>query len=218
MVHAVFAHAYFFLIPLAILEGPLLAIACGVAAGTGALNPFIAYGILIGGDLGPDLMYYSIGRWGATLPFVRRFASRIEAIRENFLSLEQLWHKHPLATMASAKLSYLVSPAFIVSVGLSGMRVRRFVFYSLVVSTLYLGALAGLGYSFGKAYGFFHLSLASAGIYLAIPGVTILCSLGYVTVLMRRRLRPQAAQHSNLIRQHHSRSHIKHGHSRRRRR
>lgn len=216
MLHAVFSHAYFFLIPLAILEGPLLAIVCGIAAGLGALNPFVAYGILIGGDLGPDLMYYSIGRWGATLPFVRRYASRIRAIRKTFLSLEQLWHTHPLATMASAKLSYLVSPALIVSAGLSGMPLNRFVFFSLIVSTLYLGALAALGYGFAKAYGFFHLSLAAAGIYLVIPGVAILCGLGYATVRIRRRLRPQAAQHSNLIRRprrRRARSQAKHRHS-----
>ena len=115
MLHVVFSHAYFVLIPLALLEGPLLSIVCGAAAGMGALNPFIAYGILVGGDLGPDLMYYAIGRWGATMPFVRRYASRIQAIRDNFLSLEQLWRTHPLATMASAKLSYLLSPALIVS-------------------------------------------------------------------------------------------------------
>jgi membrane protein DedA with SNARE-associated domain len=199
MIHAIFSHAYFFLVPLAILEGPLLAIACGVAAGLGVLNPFIAYGILIGGDLGPDLMYYSIGRWGATLPFVRRYASRIKAVRENFLSLERLWNTHPLATMASAKLSYLVSPALIVSVGLSGMPLRRFVLCSLTVSMLFLSALSALGYGFGKIYGVFHLSLASAGIYLAIPGLAILCGLGYATVLMRRRLHRQAMQHSNLI-------------------
>ncbi len=78
MLHDVFSHAYFLLIPMAILEGPLLSIVCGVAAGLGALNPFIAYGILIGGDIGPDLMYYAIGRWGSTLPFARRYASRIE--------------------------------------------------------------------------------------------------------------------------------------------
>jgi membrane-associated protein len=200
MLHLVFSHAYLFLIPLAILEGPLLAIACGVAAGLGALNPFIAYGILIAGDLGPDLMYYTIGRWGATLPFVRRYASRIKAVRENFLSLEQLWHTHPLATMATAKLSYLVSPALIVSVGLSGMPLKRFVFCSLVVSTLYLGALAAIGYGFAKAYGYFHLSLASAGVYLAIPGVAILCGLACMMYRMHRRLRPrEAAQHSHLI-------------------
>lgn len=218
MLHAIFSHAYYFLIPLAILEGPLLAIACGVAAGVGALNPFIAYLILIGGDLGPDLMYYSIGRWGATLPFVRRYASRIKAIRDNFLSLERLWDTHPLATMASAKLSYLVSPALIVSVGLSGMPLRRFVVCSLTVSTVFLGALLGLGYGFGKMYGAFHLSLASAGIYLALPGVAILGGLGYVTVLMRRRMQPQAAEHSHLIKPRRSRgSHApaKRGHSHR---
>jgi membrane protein DedA with SNARE-associated domain len=70
-------------------------------------------------------MYYTIGRWGSTMPIVRRYASRIQAIRDNFLSLEQLWHTHPLATMASTKLSCLLSPALIVSAGLSGMPLRR---------------------------------------------------------------------------------------------
>ncbi|MGH6674483.1 MAG: DedA family protein [Xanthobacteraceae bacterium] len=202
MLHLVFSHAYLFLIPLALLEGPLLAIVCGVAAGLGALNPFIAYGILIGGDLGPDLMYYGLGRWGATLPFVRRYASRINAIRENFLSLEELWRTHPLATMAGAKLSYLVSPALIVSVGLSGMSLGRFVLCSLIVSTLWLGVLAALGYGFAKVYGYFHLSLSSAAVYLAIPGVVILCGLGFIVVTMHRRMRPrQAARHSHLIKE-----------------
>jgi hypothetical protein len=87
-------------------------------------------------------MYHSVGRWDATLPFIRSYASRIKAIRENFLSLERLWHTHPLATMASAKLSYLVSPALIVSVGLSGTPLRRFLFCSLMVSTIYLAVRA----------------------------------------------------------------------------
>lgn len=200
MLHAAFSHAYFFLIPLAILEGPLLSIVCGAAAGLGAINPFIAYGILIAGDIGPDLMYYAIGRWGATLPFARRYASRIESVRNYFLSLEQLWRAHPLATMASVKLSYLASPALIVSIGLGGMKLRKFVFCSLTVSTVYLGALAALGYGFAKIYGSFHLSMTSAAIYLAIPGIAILAGLGYVTVLMRRRLRPkEAAKKSNFI-------------------
>jgi membrane protein DedA with SNARE-associated domain len=200
MLHVVFSHAYFVLIPLALLEGPLLSIVCGAAAGMGALNPFIAYGILVGGDLGPDLMYYAIGRWGATMPFVRRYASRIQAIRDNFLSLEQLWRTHPLATMASAKLSYLLSPALIVSAGLSGMPLRRFVSCSLTVSTVHLGALAALGYGLAKTYGYFHLSVTSAAIFLAVPGLAILAGFGYVTILMRRRLRPKdAAQKSNLI-------------------
>ena len=60
------------------------------------------------------------------------------------------------------------------------------------------GALATLGYGFARTYRRL-LSRRSPprNIYLAIPGVAILCALGYVTVLMRRRLRPQAEQHSN---------------------
>jgi len=201
MFHIVLSHAYFVLIPLALLEGPLLSIVCGAAAGMGVINPLIAYGILIGGDFGPDLVYYAIGRWGATMPFVRRHASRIQMIRDNFPSLEELWRTHPLATMASSKLSYLFSPVLIISAGLSGMPLRRFAFCSLTVSTVHLGALAALGYSFAKMYGYFHLSLIWAAILLALPGLAILAGLAYVTILMRRRLGSNdiSAQESNLI-------------------
>jgi hypothetical protein len=69
-----------------------------------------------------------------------------------------------------------------------------------MVSTVHLGALAALGYGFAKTYGYFHLSLTSAAIFLAIPGLALLAGLTYVTILMRRRLRPkEAAQDSNLI-------------------
>ncbi len=124
----------------------------------------------------------------------------LNCIRNYFLSLEQLWRTHPLATMASVKLSFLVSPALIVSVGLERMPLPTFIRCSLTVSTIYLGALAALGYGFAKIYGSFHLSMTSAAIYLAIPGLAMLAGLGYGTVLMRRRLRPKlAAQKSKFI-------------------
>ena len=71
----------------------------------------------------PDALY-SIGRWGATLPFRCRYASRIKATeripcRWSGSGTPNRWRRW------QAKLSYLVSPALVVSVGLSGMPLWR---------------------------------------------------------------------------------------------
>lgn len=200
MLELVLAHAYFFLIPLAILEGPFLAIACGVAAGLGYLNVFVAYGILIFGDLSPDLMYYWIGRYGATLPFVRRIASRTRLIRENFLPLEQLWRERPFTTLAHAKLAYGVAPVLIVSAGLSGVPFSRFVVSSLAVSTTYLGVLAGIGFGFARGFGYVSVLTADWPVYLGVAGVFFLSLLGYMMYRMRRHFdQGEAIVQSNLI-------------------
>ncbi|MDE2212984.1 MAG: hypothetical protein KGJ34_00375 [Patescibacteria group bacterium] len=173
----VIAHAYLILIPLAILEGPLLAIACGVGAGLGYLNPLLAYGILILGDVIPDNMYYWIGRYGATLTWVRRTAARTHLIRRHFISLERLWRERPLTTLSAAKLSYGLTPPLVVSAGLSGVPYSRFASASLFIGAIYLGMLGAVGYVLSHAYGYINVSTGNAGFYVGIAGFACFCFL-----------------------------------------
>ncbi|MGH7141351.1 MAG: DedA family protein [Minisyncoccia bacterium] len=199
MLNLVISHAYLFLIPLAILEGPLLSIVCGVAAGLGYLDPFVAYGILVGGDLLPDIGYYSIGRFGATLPWVKRVATRTRLIRETLLPLEDLWREHLQLTLASAKLAYGVSPPFIVSAGLSKVPFWRFIGASLIVSCVYLGALGAAGYGLALVYGVAVIKSGQAPEYLGIAGFASLLILGLIMYQARRHLDPVRARRKSKI-------------------
>jgi membrane protein DedA with SNARE-associated domain len=196
------SHAYYALFILAVLEGPLLAIACGVLVGVGFLNPFFAYGILVFGDLVPDVAYYWIGRYGATLPRVRRFATRTRLIRENFLSLETLWQQRLLQTLAAVKLAYGISPPFIVSAGLAAVPFRRFVLSSLAVSLVTLAVLMAIGFVSAKIYGFFDVTAGNAPLYISFVGLAFLAILLGIVIRARKTLRPyHKARESNFIRE-----------------
>lgn len=193
-------HGYLLLAALAILEGPLLAIACGVGAGLGFLDPFIAYGILVVGDFLPDLMYYWIGRYGATLAFVRRFASRTRLVREHFLPLEQLWRTRLISTLATAKLAYGFAPPLVVSAGLSGVPFGKFVRASLITGALYMGLLAAVGYGFARAYGYVDVATGKAPEVIGVTGFLCFCVLvGTVRYARRRLLAFHPDTESNLI-------------------
>ena len=181
-------NAYFLLIPLAIIEGPLVALLCGIAVAFGYLNPFIAWGILVGGDILPDLMYYWLGRWGATIGSVRTFATRTKLIRENLAQLEFLWREHFLPALVAAKLAYGVAPPLIVSVGLSKIPVWKFVGYSLLISSVYLGALMWLGFGLAQTFGDAGNIFGDAPAYFTIVGILCLCLFVGIAYLARRRL------------------------------
>ncbi|HUO56218.1 MAG TPA: VTT domain-containing protein [Candidatus Paceibacterota bacterium] len=193
------SHLYLFLIPLAIIEGSLLAIVCGILGSLGVLNPFIAYSILIVGDLLPDIVYYWIGRYVATQPIVRRFATRVRLIRENFLSLERLWREKPFFTLTTAKLSYGIAPPFIVSAGASNIPFYRFLFYSLVVSTIFLGTLECIGYVVAETYGFIHITKSLAPLFIGLFGFLCLVVLMGALRAARKQLRFSGNIESNLI-------------------
>jgi membrane protein DedA with SNARE-associated domain len=193
------AYAYLVLVALAIVEGPFLSIACGVAAALGYLNPFIAYGILIFGDVVPDVMYYWIGRYGATLPWVRRAASKTRLIREHFLPLERLWKTRLLTTMTLAKLSYGIAPPLIVTAGLSGVPFGPFVRDSIIVSSIYLGLLALVGYGFARAYGYVDLATGAAPYIIGAGGLLVFGVLIFMMREARRRLNIRKPPKSNLV-------------------
>lgn len=203
MLEQLLNYPYAFLVPLAIFEGPLVAVACGVGAALGYLNPFIAFAILIGGDVLPDLVYWVLGRWGSTMAWVRRVATRVTILREHLPSLEELWFKRTLSTFLTVKLAWGISAPFVVSAGLSGLPLRRFLMASIILSVPYLGALMGVGYGMTVAYGALSISRTEAETVISVLGFICFVALLAMVHLARRRLSPnemrKLRERSNII-------------------
>ena len=67
-------YKYLFLLPLAIIEGPIVAIIVGFLTTLKVFDTYISYAILVVGDVIGDSSLYALGRWGTSL--LHRHGSR----------------------------------------------------------------------------------------------------------------------------------------------
>jgi membrane-associated protein len=178
------AYKYWVLLPLAIVEGPMLAFVSGVLISIGILSAPIALIILVIGDIIPDTIFYTAGRFWSDRPFVKRLAARIGVTDEHFDDAQNLWNEHPGKTMLMSKFAYGVSSAFLFMAGLMRMPAYRFYGYSISISFAHYIVIMTAGYYFGA-------SLISAGqvvqiIEYGVAGIALLVS-AYVTIMWYMR-------------------------------
>jgi membrane protein DedA with SNARE-associated domain len=179
-------YRYWILLPLAIVEGPMLAFVCGILASLGILNPLIALGILVLGDIIPDTVFYFLGRYGRDYRFVKRIAAKIGINDEHFADAEKLWREHPGKTMLMSKFAYGIAAAFLFMAGLMRMPVHIFYGYSVSISILHYAIIMLVGYFFGS-------SILAAGdivtmIEIGAAGLALLVAAYVITVwYMRKR-------------------------------
>jgi len=194
LTHLLIAYRYWLLFPLACIEGPLVALVAGVLIALGYFNPLLAYVILLFGDLIPDTIYYFIGRYGGWKSLIKRYGSKIGITDEHTEKVSILWKTHGVRTMWMGKLSYGLSIPFLISAGLVGMPLKRFLQYAIPVTLFQYGVLMALGYYLGNFYALiaesvFGLELLIAGVALAFAGYYIF------TVFMKKKVqREQALQ------------------------
>jgi membrane-associated protein len=187
LTHLLIEYRYWILFPLACFEGPLVSIAVGFAVGAGYFNPFIAYGILVLGDLIPDTGYYFVGRWGHRASFIKKYASKVGITEERFAIIERLWKKHPGKTMWTSKLAYGLSTPFLISSGLVDMPLQKFIYYALPITLIQYALLMTLGYFFGNSYT--RIAGAFSGLETIIAAIVIGGGLYYLlTRFMREQL------------------------------
>ncbi len=173
-------YRYWVLVPLALVEGPMLAFVCGLMVSLGYLSAPLTLCILILGDIIPDTFFYLSGRYGSERPLIKRLAARIGVTDEHFADAKRLWNTHPAKTMLMSKFAYGISAAFLFMAGLMRMPARTFYGYSISISIAHYSVLMTAGYFFGA-------SLVSAGeivrsIEYVIAGGALLIS-GYVTIM-----------------------------------
>lgn len=175
------AYKYLIIAPLAIFEGPILAVVCGFLATLGALNIFIVYGLLVFGDIIGDSMFYGLGRWGG--PFIHKHGQRIgptpEVIKKGHDFLQQ---KHRRAIVLS-KVIHGAGIAGLVAAGSARIPYFTYIRMCLVVTFPQAAILSGLGLFFGSAY-------QQVGKYLDVyAAVVSVIVLGGVAFFIFKRIR-----------------------------
>ncbi|TCS61293.1 DedA family protein [Varunaivibrio sulfuroxidans] len=168
-------YKYLVLLPLGMIEGPLIALIAGFLSHSGVLDFWLAYAILILGDIIPDALFYALGYYGGKIDLVNTYLSG-----EKVKGLGRLWTRHGRLTMFFGKLAYGMGLPFLASAGAVKLPFGKFIQYAAPVTFFQYGVLMVLGYVLGNSYAMAlnYVDLA----YFALAGGVIAFIIVHVAV------------------------------------
>ncbi|MFA6106322.1 MAG: DedA family protein [Patescibacteria group bacterium] len=161
-------YKYFFLLPAMILEGPIITVVAGFLVSIGLLNGYLAYLIVVAGDLTGDFLYYAIGRYGRE-NFIVKWGKYIGITKERMVMLDDHYNEHAGKTMLAGKFLHGVGGVILASAGASKVPLLKFLWYNFIGTLPKSFLLMAIGYFFGENLKhidswFNALSLVSLGI------------------------------------------------------
>ncbi|MDQ6814466.1 MAG: VTT domain-containing protein [Bacteroidota bacterium] len=151
IIHLLTQYKYYILFPLAIVEGPIIAVIAGFLCNNGFMNPLIVYPIIVAGDIVGDSGCYLLGRLGVP-SFIKRIARWFGVTDEKIKRVRVLFNTNPNKIVGLSKIILGVGVAGIYLAGNSRVPFTRFLLICLVVSALQYVFYLGLGLLFGSAY------------------------------------------------------------------
>ena len=170
-------YKYLILLPLAIIEGPIVSLAAGFLIHVGYIKLLPTFAILIVGDLLPDTIYYYIGR-----------IFRLNTI-SNLTLLKKLWQDHPRKTAFFSKLAYGLSIPFLISAGLAKIPYKKFISYTFPVTLFQYGVIMAIGYSLGYSYELAKKYIEYAGIVMALILVIFIASYLFAAKYAKKQIK-----------------------------
>ena len=146
-------YRYLILLPIAIVEGPIVTIIAGFLCFQGHLSILPVYGIVILGDLIGDVLWYYVGYWYG-YRFVKKYGKRFGLQEEKIHILEEKFHKykHPILFFSKITNGLGFALAVLFTAGLVKIPFWRFMTINFFGQFIWSGALLAIGYFFGNVY------------------------------------------------------------------
>ena len=146
-------YKYLLMIPVAVIEGPVLSMICGVLVRLGQLNVVLTFLALATGDLIGDAMWYWLGRrYGYS--FVSRFGKYFFVTVENIETVRKLFHVYHVRILLLSKVTMGIGfpAATLFTAGLSHIPFWKFMGLNALGQIVWTGLLLGIGFFLGNLY------------------------------------------------------------------
>lgn len=131
-------YGYLILFPIEVIEGPIVTVLSGLLVSLGIFNFFIAYFVVLAGDLTGDVIYYLMGRW-----WLKSFA------KKKFGKLEKVFVKHRGKILFLGKLASVIGPATMIVAGAIEIPFGEFMYINTLSSLFKSFLLILVGYYLG---------------------------------------------------------------------
>ena len=188
-------YRYWILVPLSIVEGPIVAFVAGTLAATGYFNIYALGVFFFVRDMVMDALYYGLGHFGGRTSLAQRLLHRI-GVRQNHLEeVRTLWERHAGATMFLGKLSYGIASSFIVVAGMVRMPLGKFFGWGALAAVAQYGVLLLLGYFFGNTLGGGAVVVLERAQYV-LAAIALVAAIYYIgSRYARKRLMSETHHH-----------------------
>lgn len=162
------AHGSALILPLAVIEGPIVTVVTGFLSARGYFDWYWALSLLVCGDLIGDLIYYGLGRTAGT-PLAglgRRFWPR----RAPSAELRRDLTANATKMLFIGKWTHTIGFLVLTGSGMLRVPLARFMLVNLVATIPKSAVLFGAGYFAANDYGFFERHAIWTAIILSIVG------------------------------------------------
>ncbi len=169
-------YRYLVILPVAILEGPIITVIAAFLAAQGYFNIFIVYIIVVIGDLAGDLMYYGIGRFGHTIA-KSKIGQKLGVKDHHLDKVSSHYQEHSGKTLLFGKLTHSMGMVVLTTAGVARMPIWKFLWYNLIGTLPKSLLFTLLGYYVGYAFQKIN-SILDKAVYI-IGIVIVLAIAGY---------------------------------------
>jgi membrane protein DedA with SNARE-associated domain len=134
------------------VEGPIIIIITGFLVFLGFLNVYVAYFVLVLADIIGDSLYYSIGKYGAQVAWIKKLGSFIGYGEKSEKYIEDHFIKHKGKTLLLSKISHGIGGTVQVAAGVAKVPYLEFLLYSFLGTAPKVLILFLIGYYAGSSY------------------------------------------------------------------
>lgn len=151
LIYLLSQYRYVALFPLAVLEGPILAVIAGFLCSRGFLNPWIVLPVIVLGDMTSDSFCFFLGRRGVP-EALKKIAYRMGFTPERIGRIRHFIQTHPKSFIPLSKITLGIGVLGVYMTGSSGISYKTFICICLVTSLCQYVFYLGIGVLFGHAY------------------------------------------------------------------
>ena len=143
-------YKYLILFPIIVIEGPFATIISGFLVSIGVFNVFIAYPIIILGDLTSDSIFYFIGKSGSNS--INKWMLYFGVTEEKLEKAKTYFTNNSNKAIITSKFIHGVGVSGLMAAGILKIPYYKYARVCLLTDILQFGVLLAIGFFFGHAY------------------------------------------------------------------
>lgn len=160
-------YTYFIILPISIIEGPIVAVITGFLASQHFLNIFIAVPVVLAGDIIGDVLHYWLGRFG-NKNIIPKYGRYIGITEERLQYMEKRFDRaHIWKTIFFGKFTHAPNSLILVMAGITKVDFLMFLLVSTVSTIPKALIFILIGWYFGASYELIGNYIANFGYIMA---------------------------------------------------